>query len=315
MNRDTRNHALPRQKISTTVRSNIIGRLIRTAFGLGSWLAPETTAARAGRLFATPLAATRRAAGQPLPADGRRVDVDADGHRVVAYVWGEPARQPYVLFSHGWSSHGLRIDSWLPALTAAGYAVVGFDQFAHGRSPGRQTTLPGFRDHLLAVGRRFGPAAAVIGHSLGGAATMLALEAGLRADRVVLVAPAADPIDASRRFAGMIGLAAHVCRRMRAQFESRLGIRFEDMQAHTVVPHLAQPALVVHDLRDREVPWSEGERYARFWPHARLLTTDGLGHRRILDDPEVIRAGVDFIEGRTVGDRIVSTQDLPYGFA
>ena len=302
-------------KISTTVRSNIQYLLIRTGFRLGSWLAPDTTAERAGRLFGTPLAATRATAHLPLPAGAARVDVDVDGHAVAAYVWGDPARQPYVLFSHGWSSHGARIGSWLPALGDAGYAVVGFDQFAHGRSPGRHTTLPGFRDHLLAVGRRFGPAAAVIGHSLGGAAAMLALEAGLRADRVVLVAAAADPVDASRRFAGMVGLAAHACRRMRARFEAQLGVRFEDMQAHAVAPRLAQPALVVHDLRDREVPWSEGERYARFWPRARLLTTDGLGHRRILDDPDVIRAGVDFIRGRVVGERVVSTLALPYGFA
>ncbi|MCF7220525.1 alpha/beta fold hydrolase [Marilutibacter chinensis] len=289
--------------------------LIRTGFALGGWLAPEATAARAGRLFGTPLPKSREAARHPLPQGSTRIDVPVGDHALAAYVWGDPARQPHVLFSHGWSSHGARIDSWLPALTATGYAVIGFDQLAHGRSPGNHTTLPGFRDNLLAVGRHFGPAAAVIGHSLGGAAAMLALDAGLHAERVVLVAPAADPIDASRRFASTIGLAMHVCRRMRAQFESHLGVRFEDMQAHAVVPHLARPALIVHDLRDREVPWSEGERYARYWPHARLLTTDGLGHRRILDDPEVIRAGVDFIGGRVVGERVVSTLELPYGFA
>jgi pimeloyl-ACP methyl ester carboxylesterase len=45
--------------------------------------------------------------------------------------------------------------------------VVAFDQAGHGRSSGTYTTLPDFTSHLLAVGRHFGPAAAVIGHSLG----------------------------------------------------------------------------------------------------------------------------------------------------
>lgn len=302
-------------RISTTVRSKMQFVFIRSGIALGSWLLPERTAGRAGQLFGTPLASSRQRAGQAIPQGGTQIDEPIDGHALAAYTWGDPSRQPYVLFSHGWSSHGTRIASWLPSLIDAGYAVVAFDQFAHGRSPGRHTTLPGFRDHLLAVGRHFGPAAAVIAHSLGGAAAMLALDAGLRAERVVLVAPAADPIDASRRFAGMIGLALHVCRRMRAQFESQLGVCFQDMQAHAVAPRLPQPALVIHDLRDREVPWGEGERYARFWPSARLLTTDGLGHHRIFDDPDVIRAGIDFIGGRVVGDRVVSTQALPYGFA
>ena len=73
------------------------------------------------------------------------------------YVWGDPQTQPYVLFAHGWSSHGTRIAPWVPPLRAAGYAVVAFDQAAHGRSGGTHTTLPDFTCHLLAVGTHFGP--------------------------------------------------------------------------------------------------------------------------------------------------------------
>src|SRR5690606_25377202 len=75
------------------------------------------------------------------------------------------------------------------------------------------------------------------------------------------------------------------------------------------------PALVVHDLCDREVPWEEGERYARFWPGARLLSTHGLGHNRIVDDPAVIGTALAFLRGDTVGERVVSTTALPYGIA
>ncbi|QDH70101.1 alpha/beta hydrolase [Marilutibacter alkalisoli] len=288
---------------------------IRLGFMAGSWLAPAATAQRAGRLFCTPMGSSRRRAREASEHAAQRAEIGVDDHAIAAYVWGDPARQPYVLFAHGWSSHGTRIASWLPALRNAGYALVAFDQFAHGRSPGHTANLPVFRDHLLAVGRHFGPAVAVIGHSLGGAATMLALDAGLQAGRAVLIAPAADPVDASLRFARMIGLARHAWRRMLAQFEAHLGIRFDEMQAHAVVPRLATPALVVHDLRDREVPWAEGERYARYWSDARLLSTDGLGHRRILDDADVIASGIAFIQGRVVGERVVSSPDLPFGYA
>jgi pimeloyl-ACP methyl ester carboxylesterase len=73
--------------------------------------------------------------------------------------------------------------------------------------------------------------------------------------------------------------------------------------------------LIVHDLCDREVPWGDGELYARLWNNARLLTTKGLGHNRILDDPEVIEAVLAFVRGELVGERIVGSPNLPYGLA
>src|SRR5690606_17270717 len=122
-----------------------------------------------------------------------------------------------VLFAHGWSSHGTRFLPWVERLRADGYAVVAFDQPAHGRSDGDRSTLPEFADTLAGVGRRFGPTAAVIGHSLGGAAAAVAMARGLAAERAVLIAPAADPVDAAMRFGRLVGLPMRLCRRMVAR--------------------------------------------------------------------------------------------------
>jgi pimeloyl-ACP methyl ester carboxylesterase len=59
------------------------------------------------------------------------------------------------------------------------------------------------------------------------------------------------------------------------------------------------PALVIHDRDDRHVPWAQGAHIARLWPGARLMSTDGLGHGRILHDEVVTRAAADFISGRS----------------
>ena len=71
----------------------------------------------------------------------------------------------------------------------------------------------------------------------------------------------------------------------------------------------------MHDLEDREVPWAEGERYARFWRDSRLLSTQGLGHNRIVDDAGVIAAALRFLRGESVGARVVSSPNLPFGLA
>src|SRR3546814_9590713 len=86
---------------------------------------------------------------------------------------------------------------------------------------------------------------------------------------------------------------------------------FEEFQAQNNAPRICRPALIVHDLADREVPWEEGERYARFWHDSRLLSTQGLGHNRIVDDPGVIAAAVRFLPGSPVRERWVATPDLP----
>ncbi|MCD9026966.1 alpha/beta fold hydrolase [Luteimonas sp. BDR2-5] len=291
--------------------------LLRTRFRIGGLFRPQATVRRAYDLFATPLPSSRIRAVQ-ASASGHGAAESEFGHggeRIRTYAWGDPQRQPYVLLAHGWSSHGTRFAGWARRLQDAGYAAVAFDQPAHGHSSGRRGNLPVFADTLLAVGERFGPAAALVGHSLGGAAAALALARGLAARRAVLIAPAADPVDASFRFARHVGLPAHLCRQMLALFERRTGVALRDLQAQHAVPGIGRPALIVHDLEDREVPWGEGERYARFWTQARLLTTRGLGHNRILDDEAVIVASLRFLAGQDVGARIVSSPDLPRGFA
>jgi hypothetical protein len=47
------------------------------------------------------------------------------------------------------------------------------------------------------------------------------------------------------------------------------------------------------------VPWKHGASLARLWPGARLLSTRGLGHRRILQDAQVAQAAVHFISGES----------------
>lgn len=56
------------------------------------------------------------------------------------------------------------------------------------------------------------------------------------------------------------------------------------------------PLLVVHDEDDTRIRVTQGHRIAEaFDGTARLVVTSGLGHRRILGDPEVVRTVLDFV--------------------
>lgn len=302
-------------RISTIVRNIVSLYALRLEFLIAGWLLPDFVARKAGEIFTRPASSSRRRALATPTHGAVEFDLDIDGTTIHTYRWGDPQREPYVLFAHGWSSHGTRVAPWIAPLRAAGYAVVAFDQAAHGKSAGTHTTLPDFTCHLLAVGRHFGLAAMVIGHSLGGAATALALARGLEAQRAVLIAPAADPLAAVERFSRFVWLAGYLGRRMFARFEQAMRFDAGELQAHRNAPMIGRPALIVHDVEDREVPWSEGERYARFWHDSHLLSTRGLGHNRIAEDAGVIAAALRFLHGEPVGERVVSSPNLPYGFA
>ncbi len=193
--------------------------------------------------------------------------------------------------------------------------MVAFDQAGHGNSGGHRTTLQDFACHLPAVGQHYGPAAAVLGHSLGGAAAAVALARGLAAEHAILIAPAADPLAAMERFSRFVWLSVHFGRRLAMSYERETRVPIDDLQAHRNAPLIGHPAMMVHDVEAPEVPWSEGERYARLRHGARMLSTRGYGHNRIAEHPQVIADALRFLRSEPVGMRIVSTPNLPYGFA
>lgn len=300
--------------------STVIDRLklttVRTGFVLGGRIAPKRTVNRAARLFATPFASSRsRAQAVQGDADMQRGELHVNGETIATYVWGDPSNQPYALLAHGWSSFGLRFLPWVARLRAQGLAVVTFDQPGHGHSSGKLCTLPEFIATIRAIGARYGNAALAVGHSLGGAAVTLAQDEAWRAEQLILVAPAADMKAAARRFFRFVHLAGYLREPFYAWLHRRTGVHIDELRVERKLPMLGQPALIVHDLDDADVPWAEGERYARLWPGARLYTTEGLGHRRVLDAPEVIDAALAFMRGERVGARVVGSPNLPYGVA
>jgi pimeloyl-ACP methyl ester carboxylesterase len=301
---------------STNVRKIIEIATWRVLFALGGVFAPSATAAQAARLFATPFASGRNRA---RAFESNDVVSRADFHRrtmafgsrtLSMYVWGDPKRERYALLVHGWSSFGLRFASWVARLRAAGYAVVAFDQPAHGNSHGTLATLPEFADAVRSVGEHFGDAALAIGHSLGGAALMLAQNERWRAERIVLIAPPADMTTAVDRYFRFLHLGDHLRGRFYAWHQRRTGVDARTLSLAQRLRAFGQPGLIIHDVDDREVPWGDGERYALNWSGARLLTTQGLGHNRILDDARVIDSALAFARGETVGDHVQGSPGL-----
>jgi pimeloyl-ACP methyl ester carboxylesterase len=183
-------------------------------------------------------------------------------------------------------------------LVEAGYHVVAFDHPAHGQSGGTRATYPKFTEALMTVARRVAPVHAVVAHSMGSTATILALARGLAVQRVVLVAPPAESMMYAWAFGRAIGLPERRTAGMIERIRILLGGSLDVLDAPRVAAGFQTPALVFHDREDPDVPYSHGQAIAAAWPGARLETVTGLGHNRVLRDPAVIQRTVDFVSGR-----------------
>lgn len=262
---------------------------------------------RAVDLFCQPMPGTRaRAFGEP-ESEFQRERVAARGVEYQSYVAGNPKTQPYVLCSHGWGSFGMRFAPWREALAAQGLALVSFDHQAHGWSQAQYVTLPGFVSGVIAMIERYGAPAACLGHSFGAAALALAAaEEGVHAP-LVLVAPPANLEQAVRYFLHRCGLPAHLLTPMMQELKRRTGRDIRDLRAKFTAAKVRQPVLVIHDLLDQDVSWSSGAEYVLQAPHARMLTLNGLGHHRILNDSATMDAALAHFRGAVVGEKLLAS--------
>jgi pimeloyl-ACP methyl ester carboxylesterase len=268
-------------------------------------------AERLADLFCTPTPGTRKRAIQAETSPLQQHLIEIDDLRYGVYTHGNPSQQPYVLCAHGWSSFGARFAPWAKSLQAAGFAMVSFDSQAHGLSDGRLSTFPSFIESINAMRSYFGEPAAVVGHSFGGAAlAVAAADHDLRCP-MVLVAPPADLMVAMRSFVKRVGLPALYAEKLADQLSRRIGRDARGYKAAKFASRIRNPLLVIHDQEDKEVAWAAGAQYASLVENARIITTTGLGHHRILNDAQTISSALEHIRGQAVGEKLlISGVDL-----
>ena len=270
----------------------LFGALERLSPGLGGTVAERLWF----RLPPAPKASRRE---QRMPPGGESFTVDwGDGvvrGRVHGH-WGNPTA--YLV--HGWGGWWQQLAAFVEPMVAAGLCVVAFDLPGHGGSgPGRlgrrASHVVEMAEALAAVVAEFGRPTLVVAHSLGAMATVQALPLGVRPVAYGFLAPprSAEPMVAT--FAASLGIGPRSQAVLRRRIERRAGIGLPDLDVLTAAsrqPDLPR-LLLVHDRTDRETPVQGSVEIKDAWHDARLLLTDGLGHRRLLWDPVVVERVTD----------------------
>ncbi|HEY8206762.1 MAG TPA: alpha/beta fold hydrolase [Myxococcaceae bacterium] len=233
---------------------------------------------------------------QALVGEAIRFQVPVGGGLVSGWRWGEGERA--VLLLHGWGGYGLQLSAFVRPLLERGLSVAAFDFPSHGESEGKRTDLPSMVKALAAVVKALPPLAGVVAHSFGAVAAVLAASRGMEAERLALLAGPAHFHTAEERFRAMTGISSRTFEQMRRHIEQRTGEHWEGLEPMALVHKLRRPGLIVQSEDDTELPITHAETLARLWPEAKLDRRQGLGHYRLLRDPTVVGAVVDFVAPR-----------------
>jgi pimeloyl-ACP methyl ester carboxylesterase len=220
-----------------------------------------------------------------LPGDLVAWSLETSGPSLHGFAGGTG---PTVVLVHGWAGRAADWRHLAHDLVASGWRVVAPDLPAHGMTPGRQADLFELGRALGAVLDHERPVA-VVTHSMGFPTTMVAIEAGAPApSTLVALAPGRRIAHAVEGFAQRARLRPALVAELRRGIEARYGGDIWDvLDVDRVLPTLDATGLVIHDADDDEVSLADAQHIAQRWSAARLVTTEGLGHRRIVREASV----------------------------
>jgi pimeloyl-ACP methyl ester carboxylesterase len=217
--------------------------------------------------------------------------VDTPHGAVAAWRLGEG---PAVLLVHGWEDDNSLWTRLIDQLTAFGRAVVALDLPGHGFSDGERCAPPDAANAVTAVAMEIGPIEAVVAHSFGCPASVMAMENGLAVERIALIAA---PLGRRRRWdrlAGEMTVDGRIVARAKILYEERVGASAH-FDLRDAAERMRARALFLHSLDDEQVPFDGAREASDRWRGSEFVLVDGLGHRQIAQDADVVARIVDFL--------------------
>lgn len=209
------------------------------------------------------------------------------------WMRGEDPQGPVVILAHGWGANGAVVLPLARAAAPAAAWVVTYDVRGHGRSDrASMVSIRQFRDDALraveaASAEAPGRPVVLAGHSLGGAAAILAAAEGAPVAGLVLVATPFDVYGTIARYMREKGIPGHLLVPFLKPFwRARVGLPARRLHPGRRLRGITVPTLVIQPAEDSRVPPHEGERLARASRTAVALIP-GAGHTDILEHPKV----------------------------
>ncbi|MFH6988557.1 alpha/beta hydrolase [Flavobacterium collinsii] len=284
------------KKENNPTKSLKIPRFIIVSAKICAFFSTKLVTSYAAKLFTTPIKhkVPKRELEMEQKSIQKTIYVPAINKSVVTYEYGKSDHK--ILLVHGWSGRGTQLFKIEDELLKNGYSTVSFDAPAHGKSEGKSTIMSEFIASILEIEKQFGPFEFAIGHSLGGMSVLNAIKDGLQVKKAIIIGSGDIVQDILDDFVAKLELKQEISERMRAHFEEKYQVKMDDFSAYKAAKKVKIPVLVIHDHDDPEVSVKAGIHIHKQLENGTLHLTEGLGHRKILGNQNVIKKTLDFIK-------------------
>lgn len=258
--------------------SSGLGSVLGIAFKLASWLTPAMTARVARMVLSKPTAAARRGA---LPSDFELQVLATEDGDLQIYSKG---KGPVVLCVHGWSGNASQFEKLMREIASQGYRAVAFDHYRHGRSGGSDSNyllfIKATRLVQTFLAEQDCPVEAVVGHSIGGMASLHARVA--EPVPHILLSPVVGVFERFRECALSSGIPEGIFERAARNIETDIRMSFAATDEVECLRTINTRVKLMHSEKDRIVSASRSLNLLQTHPALDLDIGAYGGHSSIL---------------------------------
>lgn len=260
-------------------------------------LSTRQAAVAALKIFCTPFYRSRKPLA-PVFGKAEKLTLRFNEHTVRGHRWNKGGAKR-VLILHGFESSSNNFDRYITPMVNRNFEVLAFDAPAHGRSSGRQITLPEYVETIAEIYRQYGPIDSFMAHSFGGLALALFLETIPHNEhtRAVLIAPATETRSAFDSFFRFLQLSGKVRKEFEKLVREKSGV---DPNSHfsinRAISQIQASILWIHDQEDEVTPFADViPVQEKHLSNITWMVTKGLGHKKIYRENKVVKAVVGFV--------------------
>ena len=258
-------------------------------------VSPSLTTKFAAKLFTTPIKhkLPKRELHMERESVQKSIIVPEIQKEIVVYEYGKSDKK--VLLVHGWSGRGTQLVKIADELVSMGYMTISFDAPAHGKAKGNSSIMIEFIAAILELEKQYGSFEYAIGHSLGGMSVLNAIKQNLKVKKAVTIGSGDIIQDIIDDFIKKLEIKPEFGIKLRDYFEARFSGKMDDYSAYRAAEKTTIPVLVIHDKDDDDVSVKAAYNIQKHLKQSEIMITEGLGHRKILGDENVIKKIREFI--------------------
>ena len=266
-----------------------VGALINGA----SIISGKYAAAKALSLFATPRKGLINKYQASFLNTASKKKLNYNGFSIMTYNWEGSGKT--VLLSHGWESNTSRWKKLIQILQKRNFNIVALDAPAHGKSESKKFNAILYSEYINVVNKHYKPEI-MIGHSVGGMASIFYQNKyhSEYLEKIVLLGAPSEFETILKNYINLLKYNSKVVQSLDKLIENTFGAPPSAFSTAKFAKSLnGVSGLIIHDKKDRIIPFSDAELIHKNFKNSKLVSTTGLGHS--LNSSEVYNHIIQFI--------------------